>query len=95
MNRTTPRVEATFGINPVSNETLCDGIYFTTPGVDITVTWDLGDHANALAHLDSAVRQVRGQIAKAGGAETPTYTATASNCPACEAIEAARKEKTP
>lgn len=95
MNRTTPRVEASFGINPVSDQNLCDGIYFTSPGVDITVTWDLGDHANALEYFDSAVRQVRGQIAKAGGAETPTYAVLTGTCPACEAIEAARKETSP
>ena len=67
MNR--PRVTAQHEIEPIERRTW-SGDFHTTPGVEVSVSFDLHDHDAALAALDSAVREVRAQIEETKG-ETP------------------------
>lgn len=67
MNR--PRVTAQHSINPIDQRVLCSPHAYTTPGVEVSVSFDLHDHQAALDLLDAAVREVRAQIeeTKEGG----------------------------
>ena len=60
-----PTVTAHASIDPVTHRELADPVGHTTVGVDVTVTFELGDHAYALGALEAAVANVRAQIAAA------------------------------
>lgn len=65
MNR--PRVTAQHEIEPIDQRALCSPHAYTTPGVEVSVSFDLHDHEAALELLDAAVRQVREQIEETKG----------------------------
>ena len=65
MNR--PRVTAQHRVEPIDQRALCSPHAYTTPGVEVSVSFDLHDHDAALAALDSAVREVRAQIEETKG----------------------------
>lgn len=64
MNR--PRVTAQHSFEPTENRTWA-GDFHTTPEVEVSVSFDLHDHASALDLLDAAVRQVKAQIEETQG----------------------------
>ena len=65
MNR--PRVTAQHRVEPIDQRVLCSPHAYTTPGVEVSVSFDLHDHTAALNLLDTAVRQVREQIEETKG----------------------------
>ena len=65
MNR--PRVTAQHEIEPIDQRAMCSPHVYTTPGVEVSVSFDLHDHEAALELLDAAVRQVREQIEETRG----------------------------
>ena len=65
MNR--PRVTAQHEIEPIDRVAWSGPGTHTTPGVEVSVSFDLHDHDAALAALDSAVREVRAQIEETKG----------------------------
>lgn len=56
-----PRVTAHHHRSAFSDDQMC-GISQVTPKVDLTVEFDLHDHAGALIALNAAVADVRAQI---------------------------------
>lgn len=67
MNRS--RVTAQHRVEPIDQRVLCSPHAYTTPGVEVSVSFDLHDHEAALKLLDAAVREVKAQIeeTKEGG----------------------------
>ena len=65
MNR--PRVTAQHRVESTDKRVLCSPHAYTTPGVEVTVSFDLHDHDAALAALDAAVREVWDQIEETQG----------------------------
>lgn len=65
MNR--PRVTAQHEIEPIDQRAMSSPHVYTTPGVEVSVSFDLHDHEAALELLDAAVRQVREQIEETRG----------------------------
>ena len=65
MNR--PRVTAQHSVEPRDQRAICSPHVYTTPGVEVSVSFDLHDHQAALDLLDAAVREVRAQIEEARG----------------------------
>lgn len=65
MNR--PRVTAQHRVDPIDQRALCSPHAYTTPGVEVSVSFDLHDHDVALDLLDAAVREVRAQIEETQG----------------------------
>ena len=64
-----PRITARRTIDSYEVNQMC-GDHYETVGVDIEVTFDLGDHRDALRELDAAVEVVKEQInAAAKGAK--------------------------
>ena len=60
MNR--PRVTAQHEIDPIDQRALCSPHAYTTPGIEVSVSFDLHDHKAALKALERAVADVRAQI---------------------------------
>lgn len=60
MNR--PRVTAQHSVEPIERVAWSGPFVHTTPGVEVSVSFDLHDHTAALELLDAAVREVRAQI---------------------------------
>ena len=60
MNR--PRVTAQHSVEPIDRVAWSGPCAHTTPGVEVSVSFDLHDHKAALDRLDAAVREVRAQI---------------------------------
>ena len=60
MNR--PRVTAQHEVEPIDQRALCSPHVYTTPGVEVSVSFDLHDHEAALKVLERAVADVRAQI---------------------------------
>ena len=65
MNR--PRVTAQHRVEPIDQRVLCSPHAYTTPGVEVSVSFDLHDHHAALDLLDAAVREVKAQIEETQG----------------------------
>ena len=65
MNR--PRVTAQHEIEPIDRVAWSGPGTHTTPGVEVSVSFDLHDHAAALDLLDAAVREVKAQIEETQG----------------------------
>jgi hypothetical protein len=66
MNR--PRVTAQHSFDPRDQRALCSRHAYTTPGVEVSVSFDLHDHQVALNLLDVAVREViKAQIEETRG----------------------------
>lgn len=59
---TRPRVTAQHEIEPIDRVAWSGPFAHTTPGVEVSVSFDLHDHEAALDLLDTAVREVRAQI---------------------------------
>lgn len=57
-----PRVTAQHSFDPRDQRALRSPHAYTTPGVEVSVSFDLHDHEAALSLLDAAVREVRAQI---------------------------------
>lgn len=62
-----PTVTATYRSDPITEAVACVG-FTTTPGIDLTLTFELHDHEAALALLLDAMRDVRAQVEQAKGA---------------------------
>ena len=65
MNR--PRVTAQHHVDPIDKRAMCSPHAHTTPGVEVSVSFDLHDHKAALELLDAAVREVKAQIEETKG----------------------------
>ena len=65
MNR--PRVTAQHEVEPIDQRALCSPHVYTTPGVEVSVSFDLHDHEAALKALERAVADVRAQIEETRG----------------------------
>ena len=59
---TRPRVTAQHTVEPIDQRVLCSPHAYTTPGVEVSVSFDLHDHEAALKALERAVADVRAQI---------------------------------
>jgi hypothetical protein len=58
-----PRVTAESVVESFGDSRMCDPYTRRTPGVSVSVDFDLHDHKAALDALESAVQDVRNQIA--------------------------------
>lgn len=57
-----PRVTAHRTIEAFAEATMCSPDRYTSPHVEVSVSFDLHDHAAALTALEMAVADVRSQI---------------------------------
>jgi len=66
-----PRIVASDRLDWIEETRLCDAAPRRTPGVELEVTFDLGDHHAALQALDAVIANVRQQIADAAETGAP------------------------
>ena len=62
-----PRVTAQHSVEPIDKVAWSGPFAHTTPGVEVSVSFDLHDHEAALKALERAVADVRAQIEETRG----------------------------